>query len=105
MCFCTTEIVTLCEIERPSSSERAFRRNPMTRSILTAIVLCIFAAACQTTNSRTSTTAAGTWSTYGEHPMGPGDAVAIGALAGGEKDVVVHGVITDVCKVKGCWMT
>lgn len=44
------------------------------------------------------------WSTYGEQPMGPGDAVAIGALAGGEKNIVVHGVITDVCKVKGCWM-
>lgn len=46
----------------------------------------------------------GEWHQYGlvEHAESP--PVALGALRGGEENVVIEGTITEVCAMKGCWM-
>lgn len=75
----------------------------VTRLCLTLSVLCMaLLTGCSATDT---TSSSGRWNTYGQSPMGSGDAVAIGALSGGEENVVIHGTIKEVCKIKGCWMT
>lgn len=78
-----------------------------TLNVIAMIACCVVVAACQSTthNGSGRFNGQGQWSVYGEQPMGAGDAVSIGALSGDEKNVVIHGTIVDVCKVKGCWMT
>jgi hypothetical protein len=44
------------------------------------------------------------WNHYGAYIPAYGDIVVAAPLVGVEKNVVVNGTITDVCKVKGCWM-
>jgi hypothetical protein len=44
------------------------------------------------------------WSDFGELRSNMHSPVALGALNGTERDVVISGTITDVCKIKGCWM-
>lgn len=44
------------------------------------------------------------WNHYGFDDVGRGSTVALGAVEGGETDVVVEGTIVDVCPKKGCWM-
>lgn len=44
------------------------------------------------------------WTAYGESKPAMNTPVALASLKGGERDVVISGTITDVCKIKGCWM-
>ena len=45
------------------------------------------------------------WNHYGATIDKPGNTVALNALSGEEKNVIVSGTITEVCAKKGCWMT
>lgn len=75
----------------------------------TLILLLLFLAlsSCASTGSTPMTVAkdAG-WSQFGDSSIsgGGGEVVALGALSGGEKNVIVEGTILEVCSVKGCWM-
>jgi hypothetical protein len=44
------------------------------------------------------------WSHYGFDAGNGPRTVALGAIGGGEEQVVVEGTIIDVCPKKGCWM-
>lgn len=44
------------------------------------------------------------WGHYGSSGGEAGNAVALGALAGGESNVIIEGTIESVCPKKGCWM-
>ena len=67
-----------------------------------ALMIVVAAGGCQATSGGGSDP--GRWTTFGESPMGPGDAVTIDSLAGGEQNIVVHGTSADVCTNRGCWM-
>jgi hypothetical protein len=44
------------------------------------------------------------WTGFGEQRSQMDSPVALAALDGTERDVVISGTIADVCKIKGCWM-
>jgi len=44
------------------------------------------------------------WGQFGDSAARGGEVIALGALAGGEQDIVVEGTIVEVCQQKGCWM-
>lgn len=86
--------------------ERTTHEGAIMRSItarFTTLVVCL-ASLCGCSASSNSA-AEGTWNTYGQSPMGSGPAVSIGALSGSEENIIIHGTIKEVCKIKGCWMT
>lgn len=79
----------------------------MTTRLLAPIVLAAAAtlAGCATT-SNTDRAAREGWAHFGaDRPVPTGPAVSPGALSGREEEVVVEGVIAEVCTIKGCWMT
>ena len=57
---------------------------------------------CVSTSRRTA--AGEGWSHYGFDGREEGPTVALGAVSGGESNVIVEGTIVDVCQKKGCWM-
>jgi len=78
------------------------------RTGIVAVACCAAAAAlcgCQSMDIGADPGVRWDWTSFGDQPMGPGDAVDIASLSGGEQQVVIHGVITGVCQAKGCWMT
>lgn len=44
------------------------------------------------------------WNHYGQHPAVSGRAVALGAVAGDEKDIIVEGTATRMCVRSGGWV-
>ena len=44
------------------------------------------------------------WTAFGDDIVIEEQSTPIASLQGGERDVVIAGTITDVCKIKGCWM-
>lgn len=60
---------------------------------------------CEFMSTTTETGMRSDWTAFGAQPMGPGDAVEVASLTGGEQLVVVHGVITGVSQANGEWMT
>jgi hypothetical protein len=71
---------------------------------LAAIVLAMTCLpACKTTTPMQEAQSSG-WSHYGAADRNLGPTVSLGALAGGESNVIVSGTITEVCEKKGCWM-
>ena len=60
---------------------------------------------CSATSKTYATAQDAGWNHYGEDRPARGQDVALGALAGNEKNVVTTGTITEVCPQKGCWMT
>jgi hypothetical protein len=68
-----------------------------------AILAGLALTACQSATPMQQARSDG-WQHYGlaEHDTGP--VVALGAVAGGEANVIVEGTIIDVCPKKGCWM-
>ena len=67
-------------------------------SLLTAMLL----AACQSNATMQSARDQG-WSHYG-FDADTGSTIALGAVRGDERNVVVEATIIDVCPKKGCWM-
>jgi len=43
------------------------------------------------------------WNHYGEQ-VSSGRAASLGALEGGDRDIIIEGAIQEVCPKKGCWM-
>jgi hypothetical protein len=72
------------------------------RTVLIAAACCALAA-CQTTTPM-ETARDGGWNHYGFDGRDTGPTVALGAVDGGESNVIVEGTIIDVCAKKGCWM-
>lgn len=60
---------------------------------------------CSSTSKTYADAQTAGWNHYGETRQARGNDVALGALSGGEKNVVTTGTITEVCPNKGCWMT
>ena len=75
-------------------------RFPLCAALLAATVTL---AGCQSSNPMTTAKNEG-WSHYGEQVRPQGDVVSLGALGGGETQVIVTGTITEICQTKGCWM-
>ena len=44
------------------------------------------------------------WGQFGDAGAHGGDVVALGAVSGGERNIVIEGTIEEVCRQKGCWM-
>ena len=65
-------------------------------------VLALTLTGCASTPMETA--ANDGWNHYGAEGRDQGPTLALGALEGGESNVIVEGTITDVCAVKGCWM-
>ncbi|MHC4219897.1 MAG: DUF4920 domain-containing protein [Planctomycetota bacterium] len=70
---------------------------------LVAVYLAV--AGCASTGSTTpyKTAQQDGWSHYGSEPRNVGAYVALGALQGDERNIVVEGVITETCTTSGCW--
>jgi len=68
-----------------------------------AVLACIVIAGCQTASPMQTASDDG-WNHFGAAGRDQGPIVALGAIAGGESNVVVEGTIIDVCAMKGCWM-
>jgi hypothetical protein len=68
-------------------------------------LICFMLAGCQTTGSGTpyATAQQEGWHHYGTAPGSVGDYVALGALKGDERNIVVEGRITETCTTSGCW--
>jgi hypothetical protein len=80
------------------------RPSLLTRLAAVALLLAFLAlCACQTTTPAEDAAAEG-WNHYGMTGKDAGETVALAAVAGGESNVIVEGVIKEVCPVKGCWM-
>jgi hypothetical protein len=86
---------------------RSFRDKEQTMSVRVVLVagVCLAAAGCASTGSGTpyETARQEGWSHYGQQPARVGDYVALGALQGDERSVVVEGLITETCTTSGCW--
>ena len=66
-------------------------------------LVCALATGCQSHSPMQAAGSAG-WSHYGAEGRDEGPTVALGAVSGGESNVIVEGTIVDVCQTKGCWM-
>ncbi len=78
------------------------------RTSLIAVAFVSLVAGCQSSASKGSAgaiTEKTEWHTYGEAvEFDESDDVSFAALKGGEQDVWVTGVITEVCMHQGCWI-
>ncbi|MHC5114306.1 MAG: DUF4920 domain-containing protein [Planctomycetota bacterium] len=77
--------------------------NRSLRTLGLVAFACLLMCGCQSTSPMTDARADG-WNHYGFTGRDSGPEVALGALHGGESNVVVRGTIIDVCPKKGCWM-
>lgn len=68
-----------------------------------ALLGAVILASCASTTPMTAARDAG-WSAFGDAKRTQGDVVALGALAGDEKNVIIEGTIVEVCPQMGCWM-
>ena len=68
-----------------------------------AALVCGMTVGCQATTPMREAGDDG-WSHYGFEDRDTGPTVALGAVSGGESNVIVEGTITQVCVKKGCWM-
>jgi hypothetical protein len=67
------------------------------------VIACLLLASCAASTPMSAAKGEG-WSHYGAAGRDTGPVVALGAVAGGESNVIVEGTIVDVCPKKGCWM-
>jgi hypothetical protein len=65
---------------------------------------CLAVTACASTGTPYETAKQEGWNHYGWQPASVGAYVALGALQGDERNVVVEGVITETCTTSGCWI-
>lgn len=72
-------------------------------TIIATAAACLMLTACASKTTMTTAEADG-WSHYGAVGQSQGTEVALGALEGGETDIVIEGTIESVCETKGCWM-
>ena len=68
-----------------------------------AAAACLVLAACQGTTPM-ETARSETWSHYGFDERDSGPTRALGAVGGGEANIIIEGMIVEVCPKKGCWM-
>ena len=73
-------------------------------TVLVAAAFLTTAIGCQTSHPYHAAKEKN-WNHYGIDVCTPGPHVALGTLKGGETDVVVSGLVTETCKVSGCWAT
>ena len=66
-------------------------------------LICALAAGCQTGTPMTAASDDG-WNRYGAEGKDTGPTVSLGAIGGGEANVIVEATIVEVCPKKGCWM-
>lgn len=66
--------------------------------------LGLLLVACSTSVTPMTQARGAGWSHFGDAEMHPGDVFSLGAVEGGEEDVIVEATIIDVCQKKGCWM-
>ncbi|MHC4141279.1 MAG: DUF4920 domain-containing protein [Planctomycetota bacterium] len=66
-------------------------------------LICALVAGCQTSTPMKAASDDG-WNRYGAEGKDKGPTVSLGAIGGGESNVIVEGTIVDVCPKKGCWM-
>lgn len=80
--------------------------NCTVRCLALIFAACLFAQiGCQSSANNNTMARGFGWSHYGEKVETTAKPVAISTLAGGEKDTVLRGTISEVCLHKGCWMT
>ena len=79
----------------------------MTRGFgIVALLVCAagsMMSGCQSQHPYTAAQAGG-WNHYGTSPAMVGDAVALGMVRGDERDIVVEGTVTKMCRTSGCWV-
>lgn len=73
------------------------------RMLSLILLLCLTLPACKGPTPMEAANLDG-WNHFGLAGNDGGQVVALGAIAGGEADVIVRGAIVEVCSEKGCWM-
>jgi hypothetical protein len=79
--------------------------TPRAAALICVAVICVLAAGCKSTSSNAMQTAKDDgWVHFGHEDKEWGSTVALGAVSGGESNVIIEATIVDVCQKKGCWM-
>jgi hypothetical protein len=73
------------------------------KKLIAPLLAVTLLAGCQTTTPMEQARD-DDWSRFGAEGRDTGPHLALGALQGGESNVIVKATIVDVCAKKGCWM-